>query len=196
MHSALALDLFIKRCKEQNAQRILDIGAGVQLPHTKVMRQHGLTVETNDVSYESDHKGLYHEMEGLGKFDAIWASHVLEHQRNPGVFLDKVHSELNEGGVLAITVPPRKDQIVGGHVTLWNAGLLLYQIIIAGFNCREAAVATYDYNVSVVLNKVSIEKMPDLWYDRGDIDKLKNFFPKGLDAKQGFNGVIERLNWE
>ena len=47
------------------------------------------------------------------------------------LFLKKVHSLLNEGGYLAIIVPPRKPFIVGGHVTIWNAGLVLYNLILA-----------------------------------------------------------------
>ena len=58
-------------------------------------------------------------------------SHVLEHQFDPQRFLRKIYECLNPDGVLALTVPPRKDEIVGGHVSLWNGGLLLYHLVLA-----------------------------------------------------------------
>lgn len=193
MKAKPALDLFIKRCKETKVNCILDIGAGKGM-HTRAMRAAGLTVETNDI-IEADHQMPYEELIDLRGFDGIWASHVLEHQINPGLFLKKVHNDLHEGGWLAISVPPRKDEIVGGHVTLWNAGLLLYNLIMAGFDCSEAAVASYHYNISVVLKKRQIE-LPELHYDSGDIDRLSMFFPNGLDIKEGFNGLIRKHNWD
>lgn len=188
------LDYFIKQCKQNNVQRILDIGAGTGR-HTAQMRSAGLNAETNDI-LPSDHQCFYHDLIDLQGFDGIWASHVLEHQLNPGDFLRKIHNDLREGGMLAITVPPRKDHIVGGHVTLWNAGLLLYNLILAGFDCSDAAVATYHYNISVVVRKKTIEQLPELHYDSGDIDLLKSYFPKGLDIKEGFNGIILCHNWD
>lgn len=192
MKAKAALDLFVSKCKESKVKRILDIGSG-QGRHAKFMRDQGLAVETNDI-LQSDHQMPYDELIDLKGFDGIWCSHVLEHQINPGMFLKKIHNDLHEGGILAITVPPRKDEIVGGHVTLWNAGLLLYNLVMAGFDCSDASVATYHYNISVVLKKKSIE-LPELYFDNGDIDKLSKFFPKGLGAKEGFNGLIRSHNW-
>ena len=76
-----------------------------------------------------------------------------EHQVNPNLFLKKIFNDLKEGGVLAITVPPLKHEIVGGHVTLWNAGLTMYQLVLAGFNCKNISIKSYGYNISVVLKK-------------------------------------------
>ena len=81
-------------------------------------------------------------------------------------------------------------------MSIWNAGLLLYNLILAGFDCSDAAVATYHYNISVVVKKKTIEQLPELHYDNGDIDLLKPYFPKGLDIKEGFNGIILRHNWD
>ena len=126
------------------------------------------------------------------KFDCIWASHVLEHQPDSSTFLKKIFSLLPEGGILAVSVPPLKNDIVGGHVTLWNAGLLLYQLIHAGFNCRNAAVKTSGYNITVIVRKETFD-MPELSYDIGDIERLCPFFP--VPVEQGFDGDIPELNW-
>jgi SAM-dependent methyltransferase len=133
-------------------------------------------------------------------FDCVWCAHVLEHQRNAGVFIDRLVAATREGGVLAISVPPAKSQIVGGHVSLWNAGLLLYQLVLAGLDCAEAAVASYGYNVSVIVRKRSITLPADLAWDSGDLRRLRPFLPASLpfepnELDDPFNGEITRLNW-
>lgn len=124
------------------------------------------------------------------QFDCVLASHVLEHQKNVHDFLVKVRSVLKEGGVLGLTVPPAKPEIVGGHLSLWNAGLLLYNLVLAGFDCRRAWVRAYGYNISVALEKRTIEPR-DLVYDTGDVDRLAAFLPEGLG--EGFDGDIKSL---
>jgi hypothetical protein len=123
----------------------------------------------------------------------VWCSHCLEHQRDIRTFLQCINFNTKENGWIAITVPPMKDEIVGGHVTLWNAGLLMYNLILAGIDCSQAKVKTYGYNCSVIVQKKSIE-VPSLKYDQGDIKTLSKFFPEGYNY-QGFNGNIKELNW-
>lgn len=136
--------------------------------------------------------GDFNKMYFDTQFDCVWASHVLEHQLDVQEFLTKIHSVLREGGTLAITVPPLKHDIVGGHVSLWNAGLLLYRLVLAGFDCSNVSVLSYGYNISVVVKKKTIN-VPELVYDKGDVDKISRYLPGGL--KEGFNGDIYRLNW-
>ena len=182
---------------------VLDIGSGEGL-HSDVLKEFGKTVtsidfgksvyfekrQSNQIYIQAD----YYNYEFDEQFDAIWVSHVLEHQPNPNLFLKKIHNDLREGGILAITVPPLKHQIVGGHVTLWNAGLLLYQLVLAGFNCKEVFIRSYGYNISVILRKKTILEYPILSYDKGDIDKLSAFFPDGLS--EPFDGDIKEWNWQ
>lgn len=185
-----------------NFETVLDVGSGQGL-HSDVFLECNKRVSSIDfgssVYFEKRSErhdaiiGDYYEYKFDAKFDAIWASHVLEHQPNPNLFLRKIHSDLKEHGVLAVTVPPLKHEIVGGHVTLWNAGLLLYQLVLAGFNCKEAHIKSYGYNISVIVKKKSINSYPVLDYDKGDIDRLKEFLPDGLT--EPFNGVISELNW-
>ena len=118
---------------------------------------------------------------------------MLEHQANPGLFLRKIYRDLKAGGVVAVTVPPAKSTIVGGHLTLWNAGLLLYNLIMAGFDCRNAAVKSYGYNISVIVRKRRACHPRDMVMDCGDIERLAHFFP--CPAKQDFEGHIIELNW-
>lgn len=169
---------------------VLDVGSGAG-EHARAMREASKQVTTIAYTGEADIIGDYCETD-VGQFDAIWASHVLEHQPDPGKFLRKCYADLSDNGILAVTVPPMKPSIVGGHLTLWNAGLLLYGLILAGFDCSQAMVKTYGYNVSVIVRKRPAD-LPDLHMDRGDIERLAHLFP--MPVKQGFNGNIASINW-
>ncbi len=95
-----------------------------------------------------------------------------------------------------------KQEIVGAHVSLWNPGLLLLRLVLAGFDCSEASVLVYGYNISVVLTKKTIDAndLAGLSHDRGDLLMLKRFLPDGInyrpiDRDVSFDGRIRRLNW-
>ena len=165
--------------------RLLDIGCG-KGEHSRGFKRAGFQVVTVDLAHKPDITGDYLDVE-LEPFDCVWASHVLEHQRNPGLFLDRCFRDLKDNGLLAVTVPPRKDEIVGGHVTLWNPGLLLYSLILAGFDCSEADVYVQDYDISVLVRKRGF-KLPELSMNGGDIELLAAFFP--FPVKEGFNGCV------
>jgi hypothetical protein len=83
-------------------------------------------------------------------------------------------------------------RVVDGHMTYWNAGVLLYNLILAGFDCKDARVATYNDEVSVLARKVEAG-LPRISSDRGEIDRLCKFFP--VEVSQGFNGAIDKVNW-
>jgi len=116
-------------------------------------------------------------------------------------FLLKVRDALTENGILAITVPPLKHKIVGGHVSLWNGGLMLYRLVLAGFDCKEAKILRYSNNISVILRKREVDVLGDIEYDRGDIRKIRKFLPPGLNYEtrdkidDPFDGNILRHNW-
>jgi SAM-dependent methyltransferase len=175
---------------------VLDVGSGQKEKHAELIRQAGHTVETVDFYDNNTYTGDYNSLEIKKVYDGIWCAHCLEHQLNVQSFLKKIKSNLKEGGWLAITVPPLKHQIVSGHLSLWNAGLLLYNLIIAGFNCEDAKVKTYDYNISIVVKNKSFE-LPQLNYNYGDLITLYDYFPKQLERnKKGFfDGQIKELNW-
>ncbi len=125
-------------CKEATGS-VLNIGDTADSPHSLQMKAAGLDVTTIGLLPEADIQADYNK-KALGVYDAIWCAHCLEHQRNVGSFLEKIFSELKDGGVLCVTVPPLKTNIVGGHLTLWNGGLLLYNLILAGFDCAKASI--------------------------------------------------------
>lgn len=134
-----------------------------------------------------------------GVYDVVWATHVLEHSRNPGQFLDACYDLLHCGGHLFISVPPLKHDIVGGHVSLWNMGILWYHLILAGFDVRQGSFAHRGYNLFGHVRKSSSDLLSDvhLRYDAGDIEALaeKGLWPNGFHARQEFNGLIDEWNW-
>jgi len=125
---------------------------------------------------------LTHEFKD--KYDLIWASHVLEHSIYTHEFLEKLSAVAQpDKGIIAITVPPAKSEFVGGHVTLWTPALLIYRMVLAGFDCSNAKVLVYGYNISVICeNKKNYIDLNQLAWDYNDIDRLSAYLPKGLEA--------------
>lgn len=190
-----ALELFLSKLSSEHTT-ILDIGPGQGLA-IPFLQKEGKKVTAID-----NKKTLLPEIQveliledflttSIEKpFDAIWCCHVLEHQLSPHSFLVKIRESLREGGLLCITVPPLKHEIVGGHVSLWNAGLLLYHLILAGFNCSTPIILSEGYNISVLLSKETIQ-VPNLNFDGNDMLLLKPYFPSSFSFP--FNGLIKNF---
>lgn len=165
--------------KSGRSVHCIDYGISVYVRNSEV---------TSSVDTESRIKttiGDFMQTEPGETYDLVWCSHILEHQLNPNLFLRKCLSHASDGGWIAVTVPPLKHEIVGGHVSLWNAGVLLYQLVMAGNDCSNALVMNYDYNISVIVRKKPID-LPDLDYDSGDIGRLAQFLPP--ECPEGFDG--------
>ncbi|MFT2091405.1 class I SAM-dependent methyltransferase [Paraglaciecola sp. 2405UD69-4] len=183
---------------------VLDIGAGEGL-HSQLLTKYGKKVTAIDygrsIYYKKNKRpeeidyfyGDFNEFPETELFDCAWCSHVLEHQLNINLFLTKINRLVKEGGVIAITVPPLKQDIVGGHFTLWNAGILLYNLVMAGFDCSNPSILKYGYNITVIIRKRAIRLPPKLSFDAGDLELLSKFFPHFV--KQGFDGDIYEYNW-
>ena len=179
----------------EDVHSVLDVGSGSG-EHAQWMRDHGREVTTIDlVNENADYTGFFEDYKNDKVFDAVWASHVLEHAPNVQWFIHNCMSLLRPDGLLAITVPPAKHDIVGGHLTLWNQGLLLYNLVLAGLDCSEARVSpVYEgYNISVLVRKRIREHNGGLKMDAGDIEELAQWFP--MEVAQGFRGDRVAVNW-
>lgn len=206
-HSYFALQFLLDRF---SFETVLDIGSGAGR-HAEVFEKYQKEVTRLDIGASCEF-AKYRERGGSKvvmssledyeslPFDCIWCSHVLEHQLNVHSFLRKARDLVKNEGVLAVTVPVAQRLIVGGHLTLWNPGLLLYNLVVAGFNCRNASVLTYDHNISVVMRVEKVDVLNRLCFDAGDIRSIREFLPQELDWKtrhndDPFDGQIKRLNW-
>jgi len=54
---------------------------------------------------------------------------------------------------------------------------LLYHLAIAGVNCTEPEVILGDFEFTVIVEKIQSE-VPELSYDKGDVDKLAALLPR------------------
>ena len=207
----LGNEAIYKLLNNYNFKTVLDIGRGKGF-HSEIFKEYGKIVTSLDYEkseYLLDIKNKqdiiisdFMQYDFKDKiFDAIWCSHVLEHSLNANLFLEKINSILKEDGVLAITVPPLKNEIVSGHLNLYNAGILLYQLVVAGFDCRDAIVKKYGYNISVIVKKNKINIKNKLTYGRGDISTIKPYLPKQIVYNNtdrndiSFYGDIESIGW-
>lgn len=190
----LAAELLAKRGK---LGRLLDIGPG-DGTHARYFEAEGAEVTSVGYPHRSGFEptilGDYTFTVFDKPFNTIWASHVLEHHPNPGDFLRCVYQDLVPGGTAAITVPPPKVELVGGHINLFTLGTLLYHMIIAGFDCSKAACGQYGYNISVVVKKKYAKLPAGLVHDAGDIERLAKFFP--FPVAQGLAVFPAVVNWD
>lgn len=192
--------------KDIESPRLLDIGCG-KCEQAKKFVESNIQVTGVDIAKPDFEHPNFRFFEGFFEidmpltrrlYDVTWACHILEHTLNPDEFLTRMLKFTAPGGYIAITVPPIKPNIVGGHINLFNPGLLMYRLILLGVDCSKAIVKTYGYNQTVIVQKTKLmstrEVRQGLFFDNGDIEKLSKYFPKGYDY-QGFNGNIKELNW-
>ncbi|MDB5809996.1 MAG: hypothetical protein JWN94_2118 [Betaproteobacteria bacterium] len=190
------LHAIMRVVEEHNFQTVLDIGSGGG-EHSRFFRHFGKDVYSINLAGNADYVGDFTQMKLERQFDVVWCSHVLEHQRNVGIFLEKVFAAVRDGGILAITVPchPR-ERMIDGHLTSWNAGLLCYNLILAGFDCRDARVLQ-SYELSLI-----VEKKPALLALDGNLvapvmttplETLAQFFP--FPVKTTANAEVLDVKW-
>ena len=194
-----------KLIRDYKFTTVLDVGSGAGL-HARILKDHKKRVTALDFGtsiYAEKQGNNYDRIDSIQvdflkykttkKFDCVWASHVLEHQNNPGAFIIKCMELVKDNGIIAITIPPMEDYVLGGHLTNWNAGLLLYNLVFNGIDCSDCSIMTYGYNISVIV-KNKKRKAINLTYDNGDVSKLLQYFPACV-KREPFNGNIKRWNW-
>lgn len=183
-----ALERFLEY---EEVQSVLDVGCG-RGAHAEILRAAGRRVTTVDRASAANVAGDYMTYAPPAPFDGIWCCHVLEHQRDVGAFLDKLRGDLKPGGVLAITVPPLKTALVGGHLSLWTEGLLIYHLVLAGFDCAAARIGVYGYNLSAIVRRLD-RRHRTLFHGRGDLERLARYFP--VPVAQGRDGRFGPVRW-
>lgn len=199
-----------KVISEYDFKTVLDIGGGSG-PHTRILRHVGKEVTTIEIleNFPADHHGDYMEIDfGNRQFDLIWCSHILEHQRNQGMFLEKVFGDLKEDGIFAVTVPDKSyNSMILGHCNIYNSLLLIYHLVCAGFDCRNAKLKSYEGNLSVIVRKrdnglkrISFATVPFPSPDGSrnnvghNVDVFR-FFPVGLMYLDHMIGEFDEINW-
>jgi 2-polyprenyl-3-methyl-5-hydroxy-6-metoxy-1,4-benzoquinol methylase len=182
-----ALEYIIDNC---DFNSVIDIGCGLGM-HADILESKGKVVTRFDQgqsrAYKHNDKTIIANFLSYDfdrQFDLVWACHVLEHQLDPNKFLIKIRNVCKPHGIIAITVPPAKPEFVGGHLTLWTPALLLYHLVLAGIDCKNAFTMSYGYNISVIVaNEPARYSIEDLRFDFDDINRLSQFLPDSASPK-------------
>jgi 2-polyprenyl-3-methyl-5-hydroxy-6-metoxy-1,4-benzoquinol methylase len=184
-------------------QTVLDVGSGGG-DHARLLRHLGKEVVTVDLHRTADICSDFMDASIDRTFDVVWCSHVIEHQRNVGAFLDKLRRCLAPDGILAISLPIHPaNRMVAGHVSNWNAWLLCYNLVLAGLDCAEARyVTTVDLSL-IVRNRPALARDvgavagsgADLDPAHGDdpFSAIAPFFP--FPVSQGAVAPLDEMNW-
>tara|TARA_R110000868_G_scaffold67736_6_gene200771 strand:- start:3651 stop:4391 length:741 start_codon:yes stop_codon:yes gene_type:complete len=177
----------------QNFNTVLDVGSGAG-EHSRFFKLFGKQVFSMDLHEDADYVGDFLTYDFDRKFDAIWCSHVLEHQRNVGQFLEKLYNTLEDDGILAISLPVHsRSHFISGHLTNWNAGLLIYNLVMSGFDCRDAIFA-HDYDLSLIVRKRPARGGDILTAAAYSyVEELAEFFP--FPVKESGDAEVRLHNW-
>ncbi|MCY1668665.1 class I SAM-dependent methyltransferase [Rhizobium sp. SL86] len=130
-------------------------------------------------------------------FDCIIAAHMLHRQRDPQRFLRRLHDLLPECAILVLTVPALRYPMLHGELSIWSPGLVLYHLVLAGFNCSSVKVLTQGEEISVIIEKDTI----DPWVEGTPLPplvSLRRYLPARVDfvlEPACFNGDIPNLDW-
>jgi len=113
----------------------------------------------------------------LPQADIVWASHIIEHMPNVGLFLERVRSMTKPDGWVCIVAPSdQMNLMVDGHLTFWTPAHLIYNMVVAGFDCRKAKYYTLGRDISLMVRRKDRPHI-DLNYDYGDLSVLSLYFP-------------------
>ena len=116
----------------------LDIGSGDGV-HTEILRSVGLEVfQLDKYSDKAEYKVDFLSHNFDRKFDVIFCSHVIEHQRNVGNFLDKIFDVMSDDGVLLISAPKHQAEwMIAGHLNCFYSTYFIQHLIHAGFDLKN-----------------------------------------------------------
>jgi SAM-dependent methyltransferase len=95
-------------------------------------------------------------------FDIVFCSHVIEHQRNVGLFLDRIFDVLSDDGVLIISAPKEDHNLIEGHLNGFIFPLFLQQMIHAGFDCKNGKFLSTIENSFIVSKADNFEMVERL----------------------------------
>lgn len=180
----------LENCLQLPMKTVADIGSGGG-EHANTFCKQGLDVTCVDygtsiyaerASLQNDIKIIYTDFlkwKNEIQYDLVWASHILEHQRNVGVFIEKLIAVCKPDGYICITVPFPHRNIWGGHLTLWQPGLLAYNIVMCGIDLSDAQML-YGYREMSIIFKPKKVTLPNITFDNGDVTKLQHLFPMGF----------------
>lgn len=170
----------------------IDIGSGDGV-QTEILRHAGLKVfQLDKYSSSAEYQVDFLDYAFDGQFDVVFCSHVIEHQRNVGMFLDKIYDILSDDGVLIISAPKHEaDVMIEGHLNCFITPYFIQHLMHAGFNLKNgkylscggienAAIISKDLNFDLEDRKQNGYRWTDRQKATSFVD-LENRSFKGLD---------------
>ena len=152
----------------------IDIGSGAGV-QSEILRAAGLEVfQLDKYSDTADYKVDFVSHTFDQKFDVVYCSHVIEHQRNVGNFLDKIFDIMSEDGVLIISAPKHPaEYLTEGHLNCFFKGYFIQHLIHAGFDLKQGKyLSAYWVENAAIVSKAKnfdlVEREEDgyLWTDK------------------------------
>jgi 2-polyprenyl-3-methyl-5-hydroxy-6-metoxy-1,4-benzoquinol methylase len=189
-HSVYALNYV----KKLNLKSVLDVGSGGG-HHANQFKLNGFDVTcidygTSIYATESKIDNLkiinvdFNKYKPTKKYDLVWASHILEHQRNVGLFLEKIIDCCSDDGYVCITLPDPHRNLLGGHLSIWSPGLLAYNIVLCGVDLSKSNFIRGTHEFSLLFRPIKFSLPNDLTYDWGDLIKLSRYLPQNLSENK------------
>lgn len=193
MKRKLDVELTIRKfVSEFKFKTVLDVGCGDGFAFEYLKGKKISAVDMKPPSYDEVKwpNVEYHQTELMDwtppvLFDAMLCIHVVEHMPNTELFLKRIMSWVKTGGAWCLAFPPPKERIVGGHVHVFNMGLMLYNLVRIGIDCRKVTMVAKRYTTCIMGVKKEF-KVPPLKNGGGDIKTLSKWFP--FRARHGFWG--------
>lgn len=112
----------------------------------------------------------------------------LQNKRNPGEFLDALWEILAPNGELLVVMPRPRHTLRSRCICQFpDIGTLVYNLVLAGFDCRRAALKTTEKHLYVICGKGRRPLGTSLAF-------VSAFFP--FPAERGANTQVTELNWD
>lgn len=176
--------------KKLNFKSVLDVGSGGGY-HANEFELSGSDVTcvdygTSIYAKESKIDNLkiisvdFNKFDPPEKYDLVWASHILEHQRNAGLFIEKLIECCSDNGYICITLPDPHRNLWGGHLSIWSPGLLAYNVVLCGIDLSTSTYIRGTNEFSLIFKPIKFSLPNNLTYDNGDLLKLSPYLPKNL----------------
>jgi SAM-dependent methyltransferase len=186
----------VDRLSDLSGELLLDVGAG-SLGHSHYFASKGKQVTAIDFgtsTYALNRQAIHDEFGKIEviqtdfnefvsekQWDIVWASHILEHQKNAGEFLANCLQHTKESGLLVLVLPFPHEEIWGGHLSYWTPGLLAYNLVMAGTSMADSSAFESHGEFVLVVKKKSIDlKGLGLSFDSGDVQKLSDYLPSSI----------------
>lgn len=204
---------FLEKIPLNKISSVLDIGMGygfhceyfvekgIQTVGIATHLPENLIAKANEKGYAVKKQDMHFLDFPDEEFDLVWSHHSLEHSFSPLLALREWYRVLKPGGYLAVTVPPHKDQIVGGHYNVgWSIGQLIYLLGICGYDLKSGFFIEEGYNVRALVKRPiqSIE-----FKGIGLISNLKKYLPDSIEdimrenpyslSKMDYNGALKEV---